>query len=179
MMRQRGISTVPAIIVTGLAALVASVLMMDWMIVDVETTGPDAVHVKVPLPLLIADVATNFIPDEAFADATIPPEVTEQREAVIRALSTLLEIPDTTLVEVEEPDTHVLISKEGDDLKISVDADDAMVRCSLPLDGIAEALERWDWKTVDPEIIFDILGAAHGNLLTVEAEDAKVVINMW
>jgi hypothetical protein len=46
---------------------------------------------------------------------------------------------------------------------------------------VLEALEDWDWQTVDPDLLFDILGSASmGNLVTVEVDDGtRVAIKMW
>ncbi len=56
-----------------------------------------------------------------------------------------------------------------------------MVRCNIPIDGVLEALENWDWQTADPQMIFDILHAAeNGELVTVATEDGvRVAIKMW
>lgn len=179
-MRQRGMSTVPAVVLAAFAGLVTAVFMADWMIVDVETPAPESLHLTLPVPLVLADVALAFVPDEAFEDAELPPEVGAQRELVLAALESLLEVPDFTLVEVHDGDTHVVIDKVGDDLRLAVDDHDAVVRGTLPLDGLADALERWDWQTVDPGLFLDVLHeAGNGNLITVEADGAKVALNMW
>ena len=180
-MRERGISTLGGVLLAALAGTLTAVALMDWMVVDVRTPAPDAFHIKVPVPLVAARVATSFVPDKAFEEATIPPEVTQQKEAVIAALRTLLEAPDTTFVKVEAEDAVVDISKKGDNLHIKVDADDAKVRCQVPIDGLLDGLEKWDWKRVDPAMAFRILGKAdHGDLVRVEADDGtKVAITMW
>ena len=49
---QRGVSTVGAVVLAGLAGVLATVLMMDWMIVEVRTPEPEDLHLKVPFPLL-------------------------------------------------------------------------------------------------------------------------------
>ena len=92
-----------------------------------------------------------------------------------------LDAPDTALVKVSAPDVLVEISKLGDNLRIAVDADDAIVRCTVPLDGVLYALEKWDWETFDPDLIFDTLGKAdNGPLVTVEVDDGtKVAVNLW
>lgn len=180
-MRERGISTLAGVLLAGLAGTLTALALMDWMVVDVRTPAPDAFHIKVPFPLIAGRVATSFVPDKALEEATIPPEVTQQKDAVLAALRTLAEAPDTTFVKVEAPDAVVDISKKGDNLLISVDADDAKVRCKVPIDGVLDALERWDWKRVDPAMAWRILGAAdHGDLVRVEADDGtKVAITMW
>lgn len=180
-MRERGVSTVGAIVLTGLAGMLAVLLAMDWMLVDVQVPDPDSMHIRVPFPLVAARVATACIPDGAMETAVVPPELRQQRETVLAAVRSLAEAPDATLVSVTAPDARVEISKRDDTLRIAVDADDATVRCTVPLDGVLEALEDWDWETFDPEMIIDILAAApNGDLVRVEADDGtKVAIKMW
>jgi len=179
-MNERGISTIPAVLLAAAAALVTSVFLMDWVVVDVRTPEPESMHIVVPFPLCIADIATEFIPREALEEAEIPPEATAQKELVVAAVRSLLEAPDATLVRVDTDDAHVLITKQGDDLLVDVDADDAVVRCTVPIDGVVHALEDWDWKTADPDLLFDVLAkAGNGNLLTVEADGVRVAVNTW
>ena len=190
MKSQRGMSTFGAVLLAGTAGLLTATLMMDWMVVDVhvvDVSGHDDIqadvplHIKVPFPLVIADIATGFIPDEAFEDARIPPEARAHKELVLETIRALLDSPDAELVKVRTEDANVDIYKEGDTLRIAVDADDAVVRCNVPIDGILEALEDWDWETVDPQMVFDILHAAeNGDLVTVATEDGvRVAIKMW
>mgnify|MGYP002064247894 CR=1 FL=1 len=113
-MRQRGMSTVGGVLLAGLLGTLAAVAVTDWMIVDVQIADPDPIHIKVPFPLFIANVATSFVPDSALEDARIPPEVTANKELVIAAITTLLEAPDSSLVKVEAPDARVEIEKTGD-----------------------------------------------------------------
>ncbi len=178
---QRGVSTVGAVVLAGLAGVLATLLMMDWMVVDVRTPEPENIHIKVPFPLLAGRLAAGFVPDEALREATVPPELAAQREVVMQALRALAETPDATLVRVSADDAKVDVTKRGSDLIIAVDADDAVVRCKVPVEGILEALEDWDWETFDPKMAFDILGSASmGNLVTVEVDDGtRVAINMW
>ena len=181
MRHQRGVSTLGGILLAGLAGIIAAVAITDWAVVDVQIADPDPMHIKVPFPLFVANVATSFVPDEALEDARVPAEVTANRELILSAITSLLEAPDTAIVKVSTPDERVEISKAGDNLLIAVDADDATVRCTIPLDGVLYALERWDWQTVDPGLIFDVLAKAdNGPLVQVEDEDGtKVVINLW
>jgi hypothetical protein len=180
-MRQRGVSTVGAVVLTGLAGMLGALLMMDWMVVDVQVPEPDAIHILVPFPLVVGRIASSAIPDEALHDATVPEEVRRQRDTVLAAVRALADAPDATLVSVEAPDAQVTVAKEGDTLRIAVDTDDARVRCTVPIDGVLEALEKWDWETFDPGMIFDVLGSApNGDLVRVEADDGtKVAITIW
>jgi hypothetical protein len=179
-MRERGISTLPAVLLAGLAGLVAATLLVDWVIVDVQTPEPEGIHLKIPFPLIVADIATEFIPEEAMEETEVPPELRAQKDAILGGLEALLDAPDAVLVEVQAEDAHVFVAKEGDNLRISVDADDAVVRCTVPLDGVFEALQDWDWQTFDPDLVFDVLSeAGNGNLVTVEADGARVAVNLW
>ena len=179
---QRGMSTVGAVLLAATAGLLTATLMMDWMVVDVRVIEDDTpVHIKVPFPLIIADVAAGFIPDEVFEEAEIPPEAKAQKELVLATVRGLLESPDAEFVKVRTEDANVDVYKEGDTLRIEVDAEDAVVRCNVPIDGILEALENWDWETFDPQMIFDVLHAAeNGELVTVTTDDGvRVAIKMW
>jgi hypothetical protein len=151
------------------------------MVVDVQIADPDPMHFKVPFPLFIADVASSFIPADHFEAGEFPPEIATNKELILAAVTSLLEAPDSALVKVSAPDALVEISKLGDNLQIAVDADDAIVRCTVPLDGVLYALEQWDWQTFDPDLIFDTLGKAdNGPLVTVEVDDGtRVAINLW
>jgi hypothetical protein len=187
---QRGASTVGAVLLAATAGLLTATLMMDWMVVDVHVVDVSdnndieanvPVHIKVPFPLLVADIATGLIPDEALEEARIPPEARLYKELTLETIRALLESPDAEFVKVRTDDANVDVYKEGDTLRIAVDADDATVRCNVPIDGILEALEEWDWETVDPQMFFDVLHAAdNGELVTVATDDGvRVAIKMW
>jgi len=169
------------ILLAMLAGVLTAGLIMDWIIVDVRTPEPESIRIWVPFPLVLGRIATAFIPEEAFDEAEIPPEVREHREEAMAALNALLDAPDATYIKVDAPDAKVDISKHGDNIKISVDAEDAVVRCTVPLDGIVDALEDWDWESIDPGMAFKILGAAdHGEMVKVEVDDGtRVSIKMW
>jgi hypothetical protein len=180
-MRERGLSTLPAILLAAAAGLLAATFMADWMVVDAQTTGEDAVHLKLPFPLVVARAATACVPREAMRELQVPAEVRQRKEQILAGLQALAEVPDATLVKVETPEEKVLVAKEGKLLRISVDAPDAIVRCTVPLDGALEALRDWDWQTFDPGMVFDLLSAApRGDLVRVEADDGtRVAISMW
>ncbi|MCP4895565.1 MAG: hypothetical protein GY906_01215 [bacterium] len=177
---QRGMGTVPTVALAALAGILTAGLMMDWVVVDVETTGPDAVNLTIPFPLLVGRVAAAAIPNALLEEAVMPPEVGENRELVLAAVKALSECPDGNLVTVDAPDAKVQIDKRGDQLYIEVDADDALVHCQVPVKGIYKALDAWDWKTPDPGMAFKILASAdNGELVSVDAEDVKVSIRIW
>ena len=179
---QRGMSTVGAVLLAATAGLLTATLMMDWMVVDVHVIEDGTpIHVKVPFQLIVADIASGFIPDEVLEEAQIPPEAKAQKELVLATVRSLLDSPDAEYVKVRTEDANVDIFKDGDTLRIEVDADDAVVRCNVPIDGILEALEDWDWETFDPKMVLDVLHAAeNGELVTVTTDDGvRVAVKMW
>ncbi len=180
-MRQRGSSTLATVLIAGVAGVLVAALAMNWVVVDVRTTDGDGPrHIVIPFPLAAARVAAAFIPRDAFEDATVPAEVRAHREEVIAVVEALAAAPDATFVKVDAPDAKVRVAKEGDTITVDVEAPDANVHCAIPVDGVREALERWDWERVNPKIAFDVLGAAgRGDLIRVDAPDAKVRISMW
>lgn len=177
-MRERGLSTIPAVLLAAAAGMVASLLLMDWVIVDVDTA--ETGRFVVPCPLVVPRVAAAFVPDDAFEGVEIPNEVREHRERVLAAVQALLEAPDATLVRVQDPEVHVEITKKGSLLDIAVDSEEAVVRCSIPIDGVYEALDEWDWRSIDPDLVFDVLDRAPGGtLVSVKSEEANVKVRLW
>jgi len=111
----------------------------------------------------------------------VPPEVKEQRELILAAVKGLLDSPDATLVTVQTDEANVEIVKDGDTLRVAVDAEDAVVRCNVPIGGVLDALEEWDWETFNPRMVLDVLHAAeNGDLVTVATNDGvRVAIKMF
>lgn len=179
--RQRGISTLGSILLAAVAGLGAATVLMDWVIIDVKTPEPEEIQFKIPFPLVVADIAVAFIPDEVTQEMMVPPEAKAQREAVMAALSSLVEAPDGPLVEVTSPDETVSIVKEGRKLMVDVDTDDAVVHCAIPLDGIYRSLDRWDWEVFEPKMMLTALHhTSPGVLVDVKADDGtKVKITKW
>jgi hypothetical protein len=176
-MRARGIATVPAVLLAAAAGLLTVLVLTDFMVVDVRTTGEDALHLVLPLPLAAGRVAAACVPDAARRDMEVPRAVREQREQILAGLRALHDSPDAALIRVESPDAKVVVAKEGDLIRVAVDADDGtLVRCALPLDGVLDALAGWDWQTLDPALLVRVLAAApHGDLVRVEADDGTRV----
>lgn len=181
MKRQRGISTIGSIVLAALGGLTTASVVMDWMVIKVDTPEPGGVHLTIPFPLVAADVAGAFLPEEIAADMAVPEELKAQRAVVTEALSALAEAPDGVFVEVTSDQEQVRIAKKGSNLLIDVEADDARVHCNLPLVGLSENLSAWDWDVFDPQIILSALhDAPRGVLVDVDAEDGTTVtITKW
>ncbi len=181
MRSQRGISTLGSVLLAAVAGLGAGTILMDWLIVDVRTPQPEAIHITAPLPLFLADIAVAFIPDDAIQHMVIPEEVRDQRDLVMDALAGLIDAPDGTLVEIATPDERVNIEKKGQKLIIDVNAEDTVVHCSIPLTGIHKSLEKWNWEAFEPQIVLTALHhTSPGVLVDVTVDDGtKVKITKW
>lgn len=181
MSRQRGISTLGSILIAGVAGLVTATAIMDWVVVDVRTPEPENMRIVVPFPLILADVATAFIPDEARSEMAVPEEVRAQRDVVMAALRGLEDLPECTLVEVRTPEERVNIRAKNRSIVVDVVADGDTVHCSLPVKALSDSLDRWDWKVFEPKIALRALHRAPaGVLVDVNAGDGtKVKITKW
>lgn len=179
-MRERGFSNVATILVALAAALLVAPLFMSWAVINVQTTGPDAVHIKFPVPIALVRAVLVFVPAGSIHDQ-LPPEVKQHKAAVLATLSALEASPDgTTFVTVKSPDARVRITKQNKSLTVDVDAEDATVRCRVPVDGLLAALKRWDWEHVQPRLASDVLAhLERGTLVHVDSPDAKVSIDIW
>jgi hypothetical protein len=179
MRSERGFSNTATVLLALLLAVLVAPLLMTWVVVDVHTTGHDEVNLTVPVPLALARIALAFVPTkEAIHD--LPAEVAQHKEQVLAALRAIESCPDAMLVEVQAPDAKVKVAKRGDRLVVDVDAPDAVVHGALPVKAALRVLERWDWKTVEPHMAIDFLAhAGHGELVRVEAPDAKVAVRIW
>ena len=178
---QRGISTLGSVLLAAVAGLGAGTILMDWVIVDVQTPQPEVIHIKAPLPLVLADIALAFIPDDAMQDMVVPREVRNQRDTVMAALAGLIDAPDGVLVEVTTPDETVNIENRGRKLIIDVETEDTVVHCSFPLAGIQKSLGDWNWEAFEPRMVLTALHhTSPGVLVDVAVDDGtKVKITKW
>ncbi len=179
--RQRGVSTLAVIALSALAGLTTASFLADWVVVRVQTPGPEVHNLTIPAPLVLGDVAAAFLPQDLAEKAAIPPELKEQKETILEILDGLLESPDAELVSVDTDEAKVRVGLEKGEIQIHVDAPDAKVFCRLPLKGLRKALADWDFETVEPELILKTLHSAHsGKLVEVNAEDGThVTISMF
>ena len=123
-----------------LVGLGMGAFLSGWGWVDVRTTGADAVHIALPIPMDLLPVACFFIPDEARRDEGFQ-EFLRHKDAAIKMLDALRDCPNACLVKVQSPEANVEITKVGDRLRIDVDAPDAHVRVRLPLGPVVRALK--------------------------------------
>ncbi len=146
------------------------------IIVDVREGGTDGARVCVPVPLALAQIALPFVPDHARrvdlaeAEPWLP--------IAASMIDELKRLPDFTLAEVREADSHVLVRKEGGDLLIEVDdGPDERVRCRLPLRTARSVLHRCrDGQLRVDDLVRAVQFMPGGRLVHVRDGEAEVRI---
>lgn len=178
---QRGLSTLAAIVLSALAGLTTATFLADWAVVRVRTPGPEVHNLTIPIPIVLGDMAAAFLPQDLADEAEIPPELKENKEAILEILGELIDAPDGRLISVDSDEANVRIGLKKGEILVHVDAPDAKVFCRLPLKGLRKALEKWDFETIEPDLLLKTLHSARsGNLVEVDAEDGtQVTISMF
>jgi hypothetical protein len=148
------------------------------LVVDVKEGGPDGLHLIIPVPLVLAQAALSFVPDE---HTRIPcPEAVEYLPVAERVIEELMAMPDTELVRIEEDDELVVISKTGDNLEVEVYGDREEVSISLPLTAVRDILASFDGETFEAsEVVAALRGISRTDLVYVRDGDEEVKIWIW
>ena len=94
------------------------------------------------MALVDAAVTTGgwVIPEEEWLDMQV--ELGDWGPMVQELLADLDELPDVTLVEVEDGDTHVRVFKENGSIKVSVRDEEINVKVSLPMRSARRTLSK-------------------------------------
>lgn len=149
------------------------------MIVEVNN---DDVHIVIPVPLSLVQVAMAFAPEEArYVQVE---EIGEFLPYIARFVDELRAIPDDVmLVEVIDGGDHVRIYKEADVLRIQVDeANGARINVRVPLASLAAMVDAYDTETGTlrtSRLIGALRAAPSGDLVHVIDGDDEVHIRMW
>ncbi len=147
------------------------------VIVDVRDRE-EGVHLVVPVPLALAQVALAFAPSEARHVEIDDPEAGRWLGVAAGLTDDLRELPDFTLVEVHDGGEHVLVRKEGDALRVEVDGPcGEQVRCRLPLrtaQKVLRGMQDGELRTAD--VLRAVQFMPGGELVHVTDDEAEVRI---
>jgi len=149
------------------------------LVVDVKEGGPDGMHIVVPVPLFLAQIALSFVPEE---HTRVPlAEAAEYMPMAERFIAELEKIPDTELVRVEEEDELVVISKVGDVLEVEVfEGDGEQVLVNMPISAVQEILASFDGETFEAsQAIAALRGISRTDLVHVRDGDEEVKVWIW
>lgn len=163
-----------AVILMG-ASLVAA--LIDWAWVDIQTTkSGQKLHLKFPVPISLAGLAWNFVPQEE-KRLIVPREIRENRELILGALQVLEECPDAILINVRTPDARVIVKKSEGKILFDVEVEDATVQGSFAIKPVLDTLKKWNWDRLDPGLGLEMFTTGgSGNYLYVDADGVRVKI---
>ena len=157
-------------------AMFTAVANTSFLVVDVQESGPDGVHLVLPVPLLLAQAAVNLAP-ESKTRVHIP-EIEEYLPAAEKMVEALRRAPDAELVRVEESDETVVISKAGDWLEVQVDGRREEVSVRLPLATVADVLSQARGGSIDAGSVIASLRSLRRTDL-VEVRDGNDHVKVW
>ena len=148
------------------------------VVVDVNEGGPDGHHFVIPVPLILAQAALSFAPEEArYVEC---PEFAPYQDLALSVLEELENIPDATLVEVKDRDETVLIKKSGDELLIDVESGRETVHCRVPLKSAIKMVKSFDGTGFDTKAaVSGLRRAGLGTLVHVKDGQDEVRVRMF
>ena len=159
-------------------ALLSIVASSSCLVVDVREGGPDGMHIVVPVPLALAQLAVAFVPSE---HTRVPcPEAAEFLPMARRIIEELQDMEDIELVRVEDGHELVVVSKIGENLEVEVFGNDEEVKVSLPLYAVEDILASFDGETFEAsEAIAALRSVSNMDLVHVRDGDEEVKIWVW
>ena len=168
---------IAAIVAAVPAALVAGVASLGVMVVDVREGGPDGHHFVIPVPLVVAQAALGFVPDE---QTRVPlDEVARHLPLARDVIEALADGPDGEIVRVEEDDQLVVITKVGRALHVRVREGGNDVNLNVPLSLALAALPDENGRISTGEIAGALWSTRFTDLVEVHEGDSHVKISVW
>lgn len=129
------VSAVFGIVVLSWVALIGAVYAWGGVATVRVQDRDEGVNLYVPVPMALVDAAVTtsslVIPEEEWLDLDV--ELGEWGPMIHAMLEELDDLPDCTLVEVEDDFTHVRVYKEGGALRVLVNDDGVHVKVSVPM----------------------------------------------
>jgi hypothetical protein len=127
--------------IAGTALAGVGLICSEGMIeVKVVEKQPEVHHVYVLAPAMLVPIATHFIPSRKLGRASA--EIKPWMPTIRAALEQLRAGEDITLVEVREPDQHVLVTTSGGSVVVDVTDKDDIVHVSAPIRAIESTVEQ-------------------------------------
>jgi hypothetical protein len=166
-----------AILIAALATPLALAAMAKYVIVDVRDGGPEGTRVIVPVPIVLAQIAAKFAPQEV--RHLREPKLAEHMPLLRVVARELQHMGDAELVRVEEKDETVSILKSGGNLVIEVAGPGEQVHVSFPVAALEQILENSDGDCLHPAAVLGALREISGDLVHVVNGDDEVRISVW
>jgi hypothetical protein len=161
-----------------LSLMVATIASTSFLVVDVRPD--DGPRIVVPVPLILVQAATAFVPEEEIPNE-IPEEAREYLPVAKAALQALREVPDAEIVRVESPDEQVLIRVVDDMLEIRVQGSDGEdVEVNVPLETAEDIIEEVMSDDFHPaDVVRALRRVSRTDLVKVNTGDEHVKVWIW
>jgi hypothetical protein len=126
---------------TGVMVTGVGVLCSEGVVnVKVAEKQPNGVHFHIIAPAMLAPIAVHIAPRSALAEAAR--KIQPNLPVIQAALEGLREADDVVLVEVRDPNEHVLIQKAGSSIIVDVDDPGDTVHVSVPIRAAASTVNQ-------------------------------------
>lgn len=159
-------------------ALFVAMLATNWVVVDVRETGHDRGHVVVPVPLNILRIPLHMMP-RASVRVPLCLDSGYGRDDSLAVLRSLRDEAEGTVVRIGGHD-GAQATRRGDTLTITVAERDTNVRVTLPFAATLALVEQIRTERFEPVKALDLLaGAERGDLVAIDADDARIRIRTW
>jgi hypothetical protein len=122
------------------AALVSGAALSSEGFIHVKVHGkqPDGTNIDLLVPAALVSTTLRFVPNSHLCDAS--ENLRPYLPIIDAAIPALKDSPDGVLVEVSEPDEHVLVTKRGGSIIVDVNDTEDVVHVSVPLRTAQSAL---------------------------------------
>ena len=121
-----GVGVLGTVMVAG-----AALSSQGFIAVRVHEKKPDGTHLRLIVPAALVPATLHFVPRDNLKDAAR--DIRPYLPIIDAAIPALEDCPDGVLVEVTDPQEHVLIQKSGGSVVIDVDDHGDIVHVSVPL----------------------------------------------
>jgi hypothetical protein len=146
--------------------------------VDVREGGRDGSHIVVPVPLVLAQTALQFVP-QAERRMDVGREARKYLPIAREAIQALADGPDGELVRVEDRDELVVIEKVGDTLRVHVKDRGEDVLVNVPFEAALEVIGE-DGTLSPARAVQALRHARFTKLVEVNGRDGeRVKISVW
>jgi hypothetical protein len=166
-----------AILIAAVATPLALAAMAKYVIVDVREGGPEGTRLIVPVPIMLAQIAARFAPQEV--RHLHDPELAGHMPLLRVVARELQRVGDADLVRIEERDETVSIVKSGGDLVIEVAQPGEQVYVRFPVAALERIFENSHGDCLHPAAVLGALKETSGELVHVVDGDDEVHISVW
>jgi len=138
------VAAVFAVVILSWVALIGAVYAYGGVATVRVQDASEGLNLYVPIPMALVDAAvttgTWVVPEEDWLDLDV--ELGDWGPMVRAMLEELDDLPDVTLVEVEDGLTRVRVYKENGAIKVRVDDEDVHVKVSVPMRSARRTLSK-------------------------------------